>query len=442
MSVAAGAVSRSGGGLRAPAPCRLPAPCLPPVAHSELQARRASSRRASTSCRCAAAEAPPNGHAADAAASALGRPSRRKQYDVVALSNLCLDIVVEVPQLPPADEPARRALLQQLTAQPPPQNQWEVGGNTNFLVAASRLGLKTASVGHLGQDIYGRFMQEVLKSEGVRNIEPVAAGSLSPEQDQTLLCFVLVDPEGRHAFCSRYDFGPWPLLSFARELPPNVLRVLQNTEALFINGFVFDELPQEAVLAAATTARAAGAAVFFDPGPRSWTFADGPRKAALEAMLDASDVICMTEDEAAAVTGLQSAEAQARWVLARPGARTEWCIIKRGAEGALLASKTRDAVYTQQALRVDVRDTVGCGDSFAAAVVLGFTREHSIPAVMALANAVGAATAMGQGAGRNVANAERVLTLLQSAVPSCTDGRHQDAVRVLNCSLNSMDLDD
>lgn len=36
----------------------------------------------------------------------------------------------------------------------------------------------------------------------------------------------------------------------------------------------------------------------------------------------------------------------------------------------------------------------------------------------------------------------QVLTLLQSAVPSCTDGRHQDAVRVLNCSLNSMDLDD
>lgn len=45
-------------------------------------------------------------------------------------------------------------------------------------------------------------------------------------------------------------------------------------------------------------------------------------------------------------------------------------------------------------------------------MVLGFTREHSIPAVMALANAVGAATAMGQGAGRNVADAERVRHLL------------------------------
>ena len=35
-----------------------------------------------------------------------------------------------------------------------------------------------------------------------------------------------------------------------------------------------------------------------------------------------------------------------------------------------------------------MQDTVGCGDSFAAAVVLGYTRGHAIPPVMALANAV------------------------------------------------------
>lgn len=74
--------------------------------------------------------------------------------------------------------------------------------------------------------------------------------------------------------------------------------------------------------------------------------------------------------------------------------------------------------------------------------MLGFTREHSIPAVMALANAVGAATAMGQGAGRNVASTERVRSLLQSAVPGCADGRHADALKVLHCSLSSIDLSD
>lgn len=68
--------------------------------------------------------------------------------------------------------------------------------------------------------------------------------------------------------CSRFDFGPWPLLSFVGEhqLPKGVAHVLQNTEALFVNGFAFDELPAATVLAAAATARQAGAAVFFDPG--------------------------------------------------------------------------------------------------------------------------------------------------------------------------------
>lgn len=43
----------------------------------------------------------------------------------------------------------------------------------------------------------------------------IGGGSL----DSTLICFVLVDPQSRHAFCSRYDFGPWPLLDGISELP-------------------------------------------------------------------------------------------------------------------------------------------------------------------------------------------------------------------------------
>jgi sugar/nucleoside kinase (ribokinase family) len=278
------------------------------------------------------------------------------------------------------------------------------------------------------------------QGEGVRLIPPVPTAGLTPAQNSTLLCFVLVAPDARHAFCSAYDFGPWPLLAFVDRLPPHVAAVLDDTAALFINGFVFDEVPAEVVLAAAARARAAGAAVFFDPGPRAWTFGEGARAAALAAILDASDVVLMTEEEAAAVTGRADAEAAARWVLGRPGAATEWCVVKRGAEGALLAARSPGTrVYEQRALRVDVRDTVGCGDSFASAVVLGYTRRHSIPAVMALASAVGAATAMGSGAGRNVARAETVLALLEGAAGGCGDGRHRSAIDVLAASLSSMD---
>ena len=59
----------------------------------------------------------------------------------------------------------------------------------------------------------------------------------------------------------------------------------------------------------------------------------------------------------------------------------------------------RDLESALSSGQVDVADTVGCGDSFAAAVALGFTRGHRIPPLLALANAVGAATAMGSGAG-------------------------------------------
>jgi len=362
-----------------------------------------------------------------------------KAFDLVAFSNLCVDIVVQTENLPPEDEASRKLLLEQLTANPPSQAAWEVGGNTNTLIAASRLGLSVASVGHTGNDIYGKFLRDILLHEGIRVIEPVAPEeSLTPEQDRTLLCFVLVAPDAKHAFCSRYDFGPWPLLSFVRDLPHGVKEILDSTASLFINGFVFDEVPSEVVLAAAHQAQQAGAAVFFDPGPRAWTFNEGSRREALESILDASDVVLMTEEEAEAVTGCSDAATAARFILDRPGARTDWCVIKRGQDGALLMANSvgYPSTYEQRALRVDVRDTVGCGDSFAAAVILGYTRRHNIPATMALASAVGAATAMGTGAGRNVARAEDVVALLGAAVPDCEDGRHQAALSLLIESLD------
>lgn len=69
-------------------------------------------------------------------------------------------------------------------------------------------------------------------------------------------------------------------------------------------------------------------------------------------------------------------------------------------------------LYSQQ---VNVVDSVGCGDSFTAAIAFGFL--HGMPTIntLALANAVGAATATGCGAGRNVARLCKVLELLKQS---------------------------
>ncbi len=90
--------------------------------------------------------------------------SLHERVDVVALGNICLDIIVPVE--PPIPE-RNRELLQRLIASPPSQEAWEVGGNCNFMIAAARLGLTVGSVGVIGDDVYGRFLDDVLQVDAL-----------------------------------------------------------------------------------------------------------------------------------------------------------------------------------------------------------------------------------------------------------------------------------
>lgn len=71
-------------------------------------------------------------------------------------------------------------------------------------IAAARLGLDCVSIGHVGNEIYGKFLLDVLHDEGIdmvkmsTNDDTVSNSGASYE---TLLCWVLVDPLQRHGFC-------------------------------------------------------------------------------------------------------------------------------------------------------------------------------------------------------------------------------------------------
>ena len=65
----------------------------------------------------------------------------------------------------------------------------------------------------------------MLQSEGIAHFEPLAPAAFNEQLRETLLCFVLMGPAAAHAFCSRYDFGPWPLLPGVDRLPADVHKV-------------------------------------------------------------------------------------------------------------------------------------------------------------------------------------------------------------------------
>ena len=60
-------------------------------------------------------------------ACVLPQNVQNPQVRACTFPQLCVDVVVQVGALPSEDTAERRALLQQLTATPPPQTSWEVG---------------------------------------------------------------------------------------------------------------------------------------------------------------------------------------------------------------------------------------------------------------------------------------------------------------------------
>ncbi|XP_010274153.1 PREDICTED: uncharacterized protein LOC104609523 isoform X2 [Nelumbo nucifera] len=287
-----------------------------------------------------------------------------KEADVVTLGNLCVDIVLNVPELPPASFDERLAYMEQLSASKPDKRYWEAGGNCNMAIAAARLGLKCLTLGHVGNEIYGHFLLDVLHDEGIGMVgldEDTDSITNSSASYETLICWVLVDPLQRHGFCSRADFSKEPAFSWLSELSGEAKLAIKKSKILFCNGYGFDELSPSLIMSVLDYAMEVGTSIFFDPGPRGKSLSKGTpeQKRALDWFLRTSDVLLLTSDE------------------------------------------------------VNVIDTVGCGDSFVAAIAFGFLHDMPTINILALANAVGAATAMGCGAGRNVATLESVIELIR-----------------------------
>jgi hypothetical protein len=84
----------------------------------------------------------------------------------------------------------------------------------------------------------GDFVRETMAAEGVH----VQELCTSTTAEETLVCWVLVDPHHRHSFCSRFDLTSEPLLRGLASIPPAASATIHAASALVVNGFVFDEV--------------------------------------------------------------------------------------------------------------------------------------------------------------------------------------------------------
>jgi ribokinase len=246
---------------------------------------------------------------------------------VVVVGSVNADLVVSVRQLPRPGETVTGGTFARHGG----------GKGANQAVAAARLGASVAFVGavgadELGEEALGQLAAERIDVSTVARLDDIATG----------VAVIVVDEHGENqiAVASGANAaltGDAVAAALARLTPA------AREAGVVLLGH---EVPEEAVLAGADAARAAGWTAILNPAPAR------PLPAGLEGVL-----LTPNADEAHTLTAEHDPEAAARALQQLTGAPV---LVTLGARGALLLA---DEAERLPAPAVQVVDTTGAGDA-------------------------------------------------------------------------------
>ncbi len=249
------------------------------------------------------------------------------------------------------------------------------GAPANVLVALERLGLSTAFIGKVGQDMHGDFLRATLEANAINT-----DGLISDPDYFTTLAFVALSPDGERTF------------SFARKPGADTqLRTSELREDIISQSKVFhvgslsltNEPARSATIAALKVAKVAGCVMSYDPNYRASLW-NGPEEAGVQmrSIIKYMDLIKISGEECALMTG-ETDPGVAAEVLINEGAKV--VCVTLDAEGALVA--TKDGSVVVPSFRVEAVDTTGAGDSFWGGFLAAFLDSKKAPEEVTLEDA-------------------------------------------------------
>lgn len=254
------------------------------------------------------------------------------------------------------------------------------GAELNVSMGLSRLGHTVSYITRLGDDVFGRHIEGVMKREGI------------------LLDEVHMDQEYSTGFYfkTKVKNGD-PVVHYFRKNTAACHLTRKDIEdasfdqakILHITGITaaLSETALDAVYAAIAKARENNMFISFDPNIRIQLWKS--EELMIETLNDIAskcDLILPGIKEGTILTGKQTKEEIAQFYLEH-GAKA--VIIKDGSKGAYL--RTLDAEQMVAGFKIDhVVDTVGAGDGFATGVLSGLLSDEDYVAAIERGNAIGA----------------------------------------------------
>ena len=170
------------------------------------------------------------------------------------------------------------------------------GAPGNMLVAAARFGRSVALLGKVGDDMHGRFLKEVLVSEGI-----CTDGMFLDPSVFTTLAFVSLDEFGERTF----SFARKPGADTCLRQEELSVELLHNCRVFHFGSISLTSDPvRSATLSALKTAKTAGAVISYDPNFREnlWPDTETARMM-ICSVLQSVDFVKVSEDELEIVTG-------------------------------------------------------------------------------------------------------------------------------------------
>jgi len=255
------------------------------------------------------------------------------------------------------------------------------GGTTsNLSVALQRLGVAVTLAAVVGDDAEGRALLKVLATEGV-DIRHVRVKPGKP----TDACFILVAPAD-HGIDRTILWQQGARLQLGDPLP---LDELLSCELLVVD--VDDQKLRQFLVNLPVHVAPRTQLV----GPLVYLLELEP-EAGLQLALQ-HDVLVGNDDELLYLTSADQLDAAIQRLQAlMPLHVTRLAAISLGADGCALV--TRREVVRVPAFRIDVVDTTGAGDAFAAGVIVGLLRRWELQRIGRFANAMGALAVRALGA--------------------------------------------
>lgn len=285
------------------------------------------------------------------------------------------------------------------------------GAPCNVLAMLNKLGRKTAFIGKVGEDQFGRLLRDTIKELGIET-----KGLILDPEIHTTLAFVHTFPDGDREF-SFYRKPGADMMLQESEVDYDLIR--QSRVFHFGTLSMTDEPVRTATKKALQVAKEAGCLITFDPNlrPPLWDSLD-TAKEMMEYGFQYCDMLKISDNEIQFVTGEEDYDKGIR--ILQEKYQIPLIFLTMGKDGSRAYYK--DLRVERKGFTVKAIETTGAGDTFCGCSIYGLLKngmdgltEEVLGDMLTYANAGAALITMKKGAIRSMPDPQDIDTLIRES---------------------------